>query len=170
MKYIVRIGDHLHEVTLEGETATVHSPDGSSGSWTVRVADIPGTPVRLVTMGDAVHRVIARRESARGTFTLRVDGWTVQAEALDERQRAIQALQASSAPTGPAPVVAPMPGLVVRVAVQVGDTVSAGQGVVVMEAMKMENELKAAAAGVVKAVRVSPGQAVEKGAVLVDLE
>jgi pyruvate carboxylase subunit B len=63
-----------------------------------------------------------------------------------------------------------MPGLVVRVSVGVGDKVEAGQGVVVMEAMKMENELRATAAGTVRSVEVSPGTAVEKGALLVALE
>jgi pyruvate carboxylase subunit B len=62
-----------------------------------------------------------------------------------------------------------MPGLVVRVHVQEGDEVQAGQGLVVMEAMKMENELRAAAAGTVKRVHVAPGKAVEKGAILVEL-
>jgi pyruvate carboxylase subunit B len=62
-----------------------------------------------------------------------------------------------------------MPGLVVRVNVAVGDSVQAGQGVVVMEAMKMENELRASASGTVKAINVSPGKAVEKGTVLVEL-
>jgi len=63
-----------------------------------------------------------------------------------------------------------MPGLIVRINVAVGDTVRAGQGLIVMEAMKMENELRAAAAGVVKAVRARPGTAVERGSVLVELE
>ena len=62
-----------------------------------------------------------------------------------------------------------MPGLVVRVNVAEGDTVAAGQGLVVMEAMKMENELRAAAAGTVSRVLATPGAAVEKGAVLVEL-
>jgi pyruvate carboxylase subunit B len=63
-----------------------------------------------------------------------------------------------------------MPGLIVRVNVSVGDRVEAGQGLVVMEAMKMENELRAAAAGTVRTVRVRPGEAVEKGQVLVEFE
>jgi len=67
-------------------------------------------------------------------------------------------------------VVAPMPGLIVRVNVSPGDTVAAGQGLVVVEAMKMENELKAPADGVVARVSVEAGAAVEKGAVLVVLE
>jgi pyruvate carboxylase subunit B len=51
----------------------------------------------------------------------------------------------------------------------VGDEVAAGQGLVVMEAMKMENELRAPAAGTVKAVHAAPGTPVEKGTVLVEL-
>jgi len=54
--------------------------------------------------------------------------------------------------------------------VQPGSQVSAGDGLVVLEAMKMENELKARAGGVVKRVRVAPGEAVEKGQVLVEFE
>ena len=92
-------------------------------------------------------------------------------EALDERTRAIRELSgASSGPVGPAPLKAPMPGLIVRINVQVGDPVQAGQGLVVMEAMKMENELRAQAAGKVKAIIASPGTAVEKGALLIELE
>jgi pyruvate carboxylase subunit B len=61
-----------------------------------------------------------------------------------------------------------MPGLVVRVSATAGQTVAAGQGLIVLEAMKMENELRAPAAGRVTSVRVSEGQAVEKGQVLIE--
>jgi pyruvate carboxylase subunit B len=77
---------------------------------------------------------------------------------------------ATTGPVGPAPLVAPMPGMIVRVTVQVGDRVRAGQGLVVMEAMKMENELRAQADATVKAVLAHPGSAVEKGALLIELE
>jgi biotin carboxyl carrier protein len=63
-----------------------------------------------------------------------------------------------------------MPGLVVRVLVEPGQRVTAGAGVVVLEAMKMENQLKAQAEAVVKSVKVSPGKTVEKGEVLVEFE
>ena len=63
-----------------------------------------------------------------------------------------------------------MPGLVVRVNVAEGDEVAAGQGLVVMEAMKMENELRAPAPGRVRRVLATPGTAVEKGAVLVEVD
>jgi biotin carboxyl carrier protein len=61
-----------------------------------------------------------------------------------------------------------MPGLVVRVLVEAGQEVEAGTGLVVLEAMKMENELKAPAGGTVSTVRSQAGEAVEKGQVLVE--
>ena len=158
-------GERL-EVELDGEEAVV---DG--GRVRVHLADVEGTPVRLVTIGATQHRVVARRGDARGRYALSLDGWRFQVEALDERTRAIRDLSAQhAAAAGPTPVIAPMPGLIVRVAVRVGDRVTAGQGLVVMEAMKMENELRAPAEAVVRAVHVTPGAAVEKGTTLVEFE
>ncbi len=165
MKYVVQIGERRIDVVLDGEG--VHL-DGT----TVRahLADVEGTPVRLVTIGDEVHRVIVRRHPGRGRYTLWLDGFRHDVEALDERTRTIRDRSAAvAAPAGPAPLRAPMPGLIVRVQVRPGDQVSAGQPLVVMEAMKMENELRAAAAGVVTAVPAAPGMVVEKGALLVEL-
>jgi len=64
---------------------------------------------------------------------------------------------------------APMPGLVLAVNVEPGQSVRAGEGMVVLEAMKMENELRAAGAGVVSRVHVAPGDAVGKSALLIEL-
>jgi biotin carboxyl carrier protein len=166
VKYLVCVGDSEVEVLLDGDAATV---DGATAL--VRVSEVDGTPVRMLRIGDEVHRVVARRAGGRGRYTLWLDGFRHEVEALDERTRAIRELSAASAEAaGPAPLVAPMPGMIVRVHADVGDSVRPGQGLVVMEAMKMENELRATAAGIVKAVLVQPGTAVEKGAVLLELE
>lgn len=166
MKYYVQVGDEALEVTLDGDVVEV---DG--GRTAAHVTEVEGTPVRMVTIENEVHRVVARRGPTRGRYTLWLDGFRYEVEALDERSRAIRELSdASAAAAGPAPLVAPMPGMIVRVHVHVGDVVQAGQGLVVMEAMKMENELRATSAGTVKAVLAQPGTAVEKGAVLLELE
>ncbi len=166
MKYQVTVGDADVEIELDGDVATV-----AGASHVVHLAEVEGTPVRMVTIGDEVHRVISRRGASRGRYTLWIDGFRCEVEALDERTRVIRALAGvGRGPTGPAPLIAPMPGMIIRVAVQVGDLVEPGQGLVVMEAMKMENELRATAAGTVKAVLAVPGTAVEKGAVLLELE
>jgi len=166
MKYVVKVGDTDVDVILDGDRVTVNGVTS-----TAHVNDVEGTPVRMVTIGDEVHRVVARRGGSRGRYTLWLDGFRFEVEALDERSRAIRELSgAAKGPTGPLPLIAPMPGMIVRVAVQVGDAVVPGQGLVVMEAMKMENELRATSAGTVKAVLAQPGTAVEKGAILLELE
>ena len=166
MKYFVRVGETELEVSLEGDRIYV---DGQT--VTARISDVEGTPVRMLTVGDEVHRIVVRPTGARGRYAIWVDGFRHEVEALDERTRAIRELaDATAGPAGPAPLVAPMPGMIVRVSVQVGDQVVPGQGLVVIEAMKMENKLRAASAARVKAVLAQPGAVVEKGALLVELE
>ena len=166
MKYIVAMGEKRFTVDVEPDAVTV-----TGRRFPAALTDIEGTPVRLVTIGDTVHRVIVRRRESKGHYVLWIDGYNYDVEALDERTRTIRDLTAEAAgPTGPKPLVAPMPGLIVRVLVSAGDEVQAGQGLIVMEAMKMENELRSNGAGRVKRIVVTPGAAVEKGATLVELE
>jgi pyruvate carboxylase subunit B len=166
VKYLVNVAGQTVEVELDGDRVRVGGVE-----VVARLAELPGTPIALLTLDDSMHRIVVSKGSGRGRYGLSIDGWRYAAEALDERTHAIRQLSvATAAPAGPAPLVAPMPGLIVRVSVAVGDAVQAGQGLIVMEAMKMENELRAASAGVVKAVRAIPGMAVERGATLVELE
>jgi acetyl/propionyl-CoA carboxylase alpha subunit len=163
----VGLNGSLKTVSLESEAV------GYEDEPPIRaeLSDIEGTPVRMIKLGTHVYRVVVERKPGRGQYTLWVDGYRFDVDALDERTRAIREISAASAgPSGPAPIKAPMPGLIVRVNVKVGDVVEAGQGVVVMEAMKMENELRATAAGTVKSIEVAAGAAVEKGTLLVALE
>ncbi len=67
-------------------------------------------------------------------------------------------------------VKAPMPGLVFKMHAQVGDTIAKGDALLILEAMKMENVLKSSGDGVIKAIKVNEGDAVEKGQVLIELE
>ncbi len=166
MRYLVDVNGVGHAVVTENGAATIDATDEVA---TLDVAT--GTPARTLRVGDRVVRVVVHAREGKGRYALDIDGHRYHVEALGERARVIQELAARSAPpAGPSPVIAPMPGLVVRVNVAVGDTVTAGQGVLVMEAMKMENELRASAAATVKSVRVTPGTAVEKGTVLIELE
>ena len=78
----------------------------------------------------------------------------------------------SPAPSSPAsgkPVVSPLPGVIIAVKVNVGDTVKAGQTVAVLEAMKMENDIQAECDGTVTAVKVVKGDSVLEGAVIVTI-
>jgi acetyl/propionyl-CoA carboxylase alpha subunit len=166
MKYIVDVGGSRLEVALDPDGVSV---DGNP--VVAHLAEVPRTPVSVLTVDDAVHSVRVRRGEGRGRYTLWLGGYRFDVEALDERTRAIRDLDVErSASSGPAPLVAPMPGLVVRVLVEEGAVVQTGEGLVVMEAMKMENELRASAPAVVRRIHASAGAAVEKGALLIELE
>jgi pyruvate carboxylase len=104
-----------------------------------------------------------------GQLLIGIDGRTVAATVNARRTRRAGGHGGASA-DGEQAIVAPMPGRVVRVLVAPGDTVAARQGVVVVEAMKMENELRSPKAGRVKDVAVTPGTSVEAGRVLVVIE
>jgi biotin carboxyl carrier protein len=85
-------------------------------------------------------------------------------------RRTADARPVAAASGGPVTVDAPMPGRIVKVLVKVGDTVAVRQGLVIVEAMKMENELRSPRAGIVRDIRVAEGALVEAKAALVVIE
>jgi biotin carboxyl carrier protein len=107
--------------------------------------------------------------SAEGAVRV-VAGGRLHAVRLMDPRRHTPAKAAALEHDGWAEIRAPMPGKVVAVLADVGETVEAGQGVVVVEAMKMENEFTAPKAGKVAEIPVSPGQAVEAGEILAAIE
>ena len=162
MKYVVTIAERTLEVEIDGVNVLVNGAAHHAELRSVR-----GTPVMNLLL-DGQSWIIPMEATGRGTWALQRRGDRFDAEVVDERTRHIRSLVGESrASAGPAPQKAPMPGLVVKVQVEVGQEVAAGQAVLVLEAMKMENELRAAGPGLVEQIHVQPGQAVEKGAVLV---
>jgi biotin carboxyl carrier protein len=91
-------------------------------------------------------------------------------EVLDERRMRMRRVQSELDITGPEIIKTSMPGKVVKVLVEEGQTVEPGAGVIIIEAMKMENELRCRNGGKVKAIHVNTGQAVEGGVVLIEIE
>ncbi|MCG6990176.1 MAG: acetyl-CoA carboxylase biotin carboxyl carrier protein subunit [Gemmatimonadetes bacterium] len=163
MRYHVAVRERTFEVEIGAEGVTV---DGTRAA--ADLAHVSGTDVHSLLLDGASYRLVATRADGGG-WDLYLRGRRLAAEPVDERTRAIREMTGSgSGPAGPRPVRAPMPGLVVKVEVAEGDTVEVGRGLVIVEAMKMENELRAEAAGVVARVHVETGQAVEKDQVLVD--
>jgi biotin carboxyl carrier protein len=106
---------------------------------------------------------------ARGGFEVSIDGRVVPATLVPRRARGGSGAS-GAAGAGPQTLVAPMPGRIARVLVARGDEVRPRQGLVVIEAMKMENELRAARAGRVRDVLVVQGQSVDAGVPLVTVE
>jgi biotin carboxyl carrier protein len=103
-------------------------------------------------------------------YTVACEGKSIQLRLLDERRALRPGESSGSGRDGGKLVKSFMPGKVVEVLVKVGDDVEKDQGLIIIEAMKMENELRSTAAGKVKEIRVSPGQAVESGELLIELE
>lgn len=165
MRYAVLLDGQVIEVEVDGDQVTV-----AGEQYTATLGAIPGTPLRQLLL-DGRPTTLSVESLGRGRWALAPGGERREVEVLDERALHIRSLTSNGDRQRASPVLkAPMPGLVLRVQATPGQTVVAGAGLVVLEAMKMENELKAAAPGVVKAVRVQPGEAVEKGQVLIEFE
>lgn len=160
---IVRKGNLLH-VELDGRTHVVDSRRVSESVISMLVQPDGGdAPSR------SVDASFASRPAA-GEFDVHLDGRTISLEVRPAGSFGRQKKEAGAQGTGPQRLLAPMPGKVVRVLVKPGDEVKARQGLVVVEAMKMENELRAARDGRVRDVAVKEGQSVDAGAVLVLVE
>ena len=165
MRYIVTVAGKRFEVELEADGASV---DGRPLEVTLGHAE--RSPVRGVVVGAEAYRIVGER-TGRDRWKIGLHGRSHDVEVIDERAMAIRELAGSGAgPAGPKPIVAPMPGMVVKVEVGEGDQVRAGQGIVIVEAMKMENELRASGPGRVARVHVRRGDAVAKDQILVEIE
>ena len=137
MIYHVTVGARTFVVELGAEAVLV---DGREVD--VDLGHVEGGPVRSLLLDGASQRLVARRV-ARESWDLHLRGRRIRAAVVDERTRTIREMTGQGqGASGPRPILAPMPGLVLRVEVSEGDVVHPGQGIVIVEAMKMENELK----------------------------
>ncbi len=118
------------------------------------------------------YEVFARRldrpdEGESQTYEIFFAGQRFEVQVEDERTRSLTSAAASAHGSGEARIRAPMPGLVVGIPLEVGSSVTRGQTVIILEAMKMENDLSTPINGAIKEIRVSKGQTVNQGDVLV---
>jgi biotin carboxyl carrier protein len=161
--------------------------DATFGGRTVRV-EVRGEAGRYILTLDGQPMEVDFQATGRDFASLIVDGHSYEAGIVRHPDGYTVALTAGTydielkpaargngtpvraRAAGPVGVKAPMPGKIVRVLVAAGQQVQAGEGLLVMEAMKMENELKAPRAGRVREVQVGERQAVETGALLLVLE
>jgi biotin carboxyl carrier protein len=169
---IVRKGATLH-VDLDGRTHLVDARriNDSVVSMLVQLDGARATS-RSVDAAFAAQQPARRGEGATaGDFDVHLDGLTIPVQIRPAGSFGRQKKDGPAAhAVGPQRIIAPMPGKVVRVLVNPGDDVKARQGLVVVEAMKMENELRAARDGRVRDVAVAEGQSVDAGAVLLVVE
>ena len=124
----------------------------------------------LFFLNTNVHECrVSERAGAKGTFDVSIHGRSYEATIVDPK-RLRSGLISDRHHHGVAEILAPMPGKVVRVQIEAGANVERGAGVVVVEAMKMQNEMKSPRAGVVVSINVKPGDTVNAGDVLAVIE
>ena len=145
-------------VTLDGRTMVVSVRD-TGNRWSLLVGEGAARSYE-VTLGARIN----------GERIVHVNGFSIPVTLLDPREGLTERSTAAVHAAGPRSITAPMPGRIVKVLVKAGDRVAPHQGLVVIEAMKMENELRAPKPGVVTDVRVTDGMSVEAKAVLIVLE
>jgi len=168
VKYKVDIADESVELEVRhsGDATDVVIGDRVLTADVVRIA---GSPVYSLVLDGRSYEVSVHRRG--GKFELVLGGETYEADVMDERAMRIAEAtgDAGHAQSGET-VAAPMPGVVVGLAVEVGAEVSVGQGILTLEAMKMENEIKSGVDGVVKEIRIKVGQGVAQGEPLIVIE
>src|SRR5262249_8120227 len=163
----------IFEASVDGRTLRVEVR-GREGRYTVIVDGRPLEVDLQETGRDFVSLLIEGRsyevglEKRPGGYNVVLPDGCLEVELADATHSGGAA--AKRLLSGPARVTAPMPGKIVRLLVAAGEPVAAGQGLVVMEAMKMENELRAPRGGHVRQLPVAEGQAVETGALLAIVE
>jgi biotin carboxyl carrier protein len=166
--YQVTLGDRVFRVDLRqtDSGALVRVDDGAAHA--VALTPVHGALYAL-SVGDSRTELLGT--VAANTVALTIGGLEYQAEVVDEAHARLASVAGTRGSShAHLELKAPMPGLVVRVLCQPGDMVQAGQPLVVLQAMKMENELALPRSGTVKAVPAQPGQTVEQGQVLVVVE
>jgi biotin carboxyl carrier protein len=170
MKFVVRVADEertivvdenngFYDIELDGKPYRVdcqHFGDGNFFSLLINNKSY------LIESGPV--------KAEEGRYYARVMGRHYDVDVLDELLVAVRDAEGGSADTGQYNVTAPMPGLILEIKVNVGDRVHAGDPVVIMEAMKMQNELATEVGGVVKEIHVQPRHTVESQTPLVRIE
>jgi biotin carboxyl carrier protein len=163
----------LFEVAIDGKNYRLKL-DRNDGRWTCHLdgrefevdAILVRPDVLSLRVGNTAYEV--KSERVAGDLYLWVGGTRFGAEVRDPRS--LRGRTRAGVDHGPKKIVAPMPGKVVRLLVRDGDEVELGSGVAVVEAMKMQNEIKSPKKGTVRKILKSEGEAVNAGDVLAIVE
>jgi biotin carboxyl carrier protein len=169
MKYTATSGEREYLVEILGAESDVFRLSLDGVSWEVDCVRISDRTYSLLLDGTAYEVDFIKGVSP---YVVRVKGEIHDVEVLTEREKRMKAFtkKADAGVEGRQVIVSPMPSKVVRLLVAVGDQVNVGDGVIVVEAMKMENELRATGAGTVQEIRAKEGEAVTGGQILLIVE
>src|SRR5687768_3160920 len=162
MKYLTTVGDQTYEIgvdqddeiTFENEIVDIDFASvGEGGLYS------------LLVNNESFEAMVEERD---GKWYVLMRGDLYEVDVVDQRTQLLRARAGAHVPeTGEITVKAPMPGLVVAIPVEVGQEVTAGQTVIILESMKMENELKAPRGGRIERINCAPRESVEQGKALI---
>lgn len=166
MKYFVKIGEQEIVVDLAREgDALFATIDGRR--MPVEHADVDRLGQALLRVNEDAYAVSLEAEGERYRVSIAGEGFTVECD--DERESAARALSGQRAASGGL-VESVMPGIVLSILVAEGDAVEADTTLLILEAMKMQNEIKAGASGIIGRIHVAEGAAIGAGAKLVEIK
>lgn len=168
MAYIVTLGDQTHKIEIhELEADHLYRVVIDGVEHTIDGRQLSGHIYSLLLDNRSFTLDVAAKDDM---YTVACEGKSFHLKLIDERRALRPGEGDGDSRDGDKKVRSFMPGKVVEVLVAVGDEVAKDQGLLIIEAMKMENEVRSPAVGKVKEIRVAPGQAVESGELLIELE
>lgn len=164
-KLYVTVNTKEEAIVLERTSPSAPwTPAGENAADLVRTG--PST-FSLVRNGRSHRVLVLKEDKENGTVRLRIGAHTYTVQLQDDRSRLMQTLGLDKAATKVKEIKAPMPGMVLNILVKPGDVVKKNDPILVLEAMKMENMIKAPGDATVSAIHAEKGKAVEKGQLLV---
>jgi biotin carboxyl carrier protein len=167
MAFIAKLGDQSYTVEIEENGKSVYRISVDGNEFLVDGKKTGRTNFSLIVDNRSFEIEV---DNTDDEYRVLVDGRNYRIHLVDERRVRVGAAQSGLQLQGRQMVSVPMPGKIIAVLVAVGDAVELGQGLVIVEAMKMENEVRSPISGEVKEIKVKPGDTVEGGALLVIVE
>jgi biotin carboxyl carrier protein len=167
MKYFANVNDHTYEIDIDHHGRV--TVDGVELAADLKLVE--GRHLYSLLLDNASYEVVLDPEvQGRNQYDVLAGGVRYQVKVQDERSRRLSLVDRRlRTPDGELIIKAPIPGLITRLPVEPGQTLAEGETLVILEAMKMGNELRSPRAGVVHDVRVKLGDQVALGQVLVTL-
>lgn len=162
MKYVTVVNDQSFEIEIDNDGAILVNGELRD----VDFLNLGGSLYSIITENKSLEAVI---DDDEGKIAVMMRGQLFETQVLDERAMLLVQRRGGINVTS-GDVNAPMPGLIVMITVELGQKVTQGDTVAILESMKMQNELKSPIAGVVRSIQAEAGQAVDKGDILVEID
>lgn len=163
----------MYKATINGKTIEVNSDNdglqinGQSLDWDL--VEISDGYFHILYQNKSYRAEIVKADATAKSFTYKINSRLYSVEVKDKFDLLLEKMGMSTAGASKINhIKAPMPGLIIDLKIKAGDSVKAGEPLLILEAMKMENILKSPGEGTVKNVKIKKGDSVEKGQVLIE--